>query len=96
MTDTETTKKVRFLFVGKHTWGSGETYVEAQRNHRQAGGDRWNIVFMWPGPEYPDRAGVYGLGTIEWHGTKQHPVLIQDNRRVPDKRENPLVIGDPA
>tara|TARA_R100000655_G_C2964178_1_gene189365 strand:- start:105 stop:413 length:309 start_codon:yes stop_codon:yes gene_type:complete len=95
MTNTETDKKkIKFLIVGKNTWGNGRTYEEANRNYRDAGGDRWNIVYMWPGPSYPHKAFVWGWGVIEWEDTSSRPILIQDNRRASDKRERPIEIGE--
>ena len=48
---------------------------------------------MWPGPEYPHKAGIYCID-VEWEGTADRPILIQDNRRVPDKRKDPAEIGE--
>ena len=89
----EPKKKIKFLILSPHTWGTGETFDEATKNHRKAGGDRWNIVYMWPGPEYPHKAGIYCID-VEWEGTADRPILIQDNRRVPDKRKDPAEIGE--
>ena len=91
---TEPEKKIKFLIISRYCWGNGETYDEAVKNLQRAGGDKWNVVYMWPGPYYPRDAGVYGWGQVEWSGTADRPILIQDNRRVPDKRKDPLKIGE--
>ena len=87
-------KKIRFLIISPNTWGNGETFAQAVKNHRKAGGDKWNVVYMWPGPCYPYEAGVCGWGQVEWSGTDTRPILIQDNRRAADKRKEPIEIGE--
>ena len=85
-------RKIKFLVLGAYSFGNGETYEEAMQNNRDAGGEKWCVVYMWTGPEYPHKAFGHPFG-FEWEGTTSRPVLIQDNRRAADKKKLPKVIG---
>ena len=77
-------REIKFFVLGNHSFGNGSTFDEAIKNNRDAGGDRFNLVYMWTGPEYPHKA-VGGPFGFKWEGTTNRPVLIQDNRRVGDR-----------
>lgn len=88
-------RRIKFFVYGKGTFGNGETFDEAIKNHRDAGGDRYYVVYMWTGDEYPHKAWGHAFG-FNWEGTMQSPVLIQDKRNAADRKSLPLVIGQSA
>ena len=85
--------KIKFLIHSPGNWGNGATLKEAIANC--PGGDRRAVVYMWPGPEFPSKASASPFG-LNWEGTNERPILIQDKRLARDKKVVPLEIGSLA
>jgi len=83
-------REIKFLVHSPGAWGNGATLEEAKRNC--PGGGSRAVVYMWPGPELPNKAWA-GPGGLSWEGTNERPILIQDTRLAKDKKAVPLEIG---
>lgn len=86
-------RQIRFLVHAPGNWGNGFTLDEAIDNCPS--GKKGSLVFMWPGPDFPNKAWVNPMG-MHWEGTEARPVLIQDHRSAQLRKDFPFEIGSPA
>lgn len=93
MTTTNVDRKIKFLVHSPGNWGNGQTIDEAIANC--PGGKSDSVIYMWTGPEYPTKAYATPFG-MEWEGTTDRPILMQDHRKAALKKKLPLEIGSPA